>query len=278
MVRIFKRSVEKRGVRFVKYLGDGDSKSYSAVSNAQPYGPDVVVEKLECVGHVQKRMGKLLLDKVQQCKGKEFYWEGRKYKGIGGSGKLHKAAIKRIQGHYGAAIRNNVGNLEGMKASIWRIWHHRNRNHSSCDNSCPAVNGSGDGNSNSLPPFVLEEIKPVFETLTADSLLSKCLHGGTQNNNESFHRIIWLLCPKVQFVQKPRLELAVNCAVLQFNDGGTALAAVYDILGIPIGKQLVMHTHKKDLQRIKASKRRATYQRATKARRPDKSDYQAGAF
>jgi len=63
----------KRGVRFVKYLGDGDSKSCTAGGNAHLYGPDVVVEKFECTSHVQNRMGKLLLDKVQQFKGKGFY-------------------------------------------------------------------------------------------------------------------------------------------------------------------------------------------------------------
>lgn len=37
-------------------LGDEDSKSFSAVLASDPYG-DVTVEKLECIGHVSKRMG-----------------------------------------------------------------------------------------------------------------------------------------------------------------------------------------------------------------------------
>ena len=56
-VRIFSRSVEKRGLRYVNYLGDGDSSSFSRVQNSAPYGEDISVQKLECVGHIQKRVG-----------------------------------------------------------------------------------------------------------------------------------------------------------------------------------------------------------------------------
>lgn len=40
----------------MKFLGDGDSKCFSAVLASNPFG-DVTVEKLECIGHVSKRMG-----------------------------------------------------------------------------------------------------------------------------------------------------------------------------------------------------------------------------
>ena len=39
-------------------------------------------------------------------------------------------------------------------------------------------------------------LKPVYERLSNRELLSKCLLGKTQNNNESFH-IIWCKCKKV---------------------------------------------------------------------------------
>lgn len=46
------RSLLNRRVRYVKFLGDGDSKSYSAVVESKPYG-DTQVEKLEFIGHIQ---------------------------------------------------------------------------------------------------------------------------------------------------------------------------------------------------------------------------------
>ena len=42
-------------------------------------------------------MGKRLLDKVNECKGKIYTVDKKKIKGVGGAGKLTKAAVKRIQ-------------------------------------------------------------------------------------------------------------------------------------------------------------------------------------
>lgn len=53
IVRIFSRSEQNRVERCVKYLGDADSNSQSMVCSQTPYGNDVKVEKLECIGHVQ---------------------------------------------------------------------------------------------------------------------------------------------------------------------------------------------------------------------------------
>lgn len=42
---VFNRSVEKRGVRYVRYLGDGDSKAFKSMLDAKPYG-DIEIIKL----------------------------------------------------------------------------------------------------------------------------------------------------------------------------------------------------------------------------------------
>ena len=102
--RIFQRSEENYGLRYVNYLGDGDSKTYANLKNETIYD-DIEINKLECCGHVQKRMGRQLTNKVTEMKGKTFYHNGKQMKGIGGQGKLTKKAILKIQGHYGAAIR-----------------------------------------------------------------------------------------------------------------------------------------------------------------------------
>jgi len=73
MERIFRRSIKNRKLRYTGYLGDGDSKSYAHVSSAlPPIYPQKKIEKLECCGHVQKRMGRRLMDMVQQCKNKVY--------------------------------------------------------------------------------------------------------------------------------------------------------------------------------------------------------------
>ncbi|GFU43598.1 uncharacterized protein TNCV_3728391 [Trichonephila clavipes] len=52
-LRIFNRSEVLHNLRYTQYLGDGDSKAYKAVLESKPY-KDVNIEKLECVGHVEK--------------------------------------------------------------------------------------------------------------------------------------------------------------------------------------------------------------------------------
>ena len=63
MVEMFKRSEELHGVRYKYYIGNGDSKTYTGIVKAIPY-PGCEVCKKECIGHVQKRMGR----KLHECK------------------------------------------------------------------------------------------------------------------------------------------------------------------------------------------------------------------
>ena len=44
---IFCSSEDKYNLRFTRFTGDGDSKSFKTVQDAQPYGFDVPVEKIE---------------------------------------------------------------------------------------------------------------------------------------------------------------------------------------------------------------------------------------
>ncbi|GFU74155.1 uncharacterized protein TNCV_1642791 [Trichonephila clavipes] len=56
-IEIFQRSESWHGLRYTKFLGDGDSKAYkAAVNEMQPYGV-TGIGKLECVGYVAKWMG-----------------------------------------------------------------------------------------------------------------------------------------------------------------------------------------------------------------------------
>ena len=59
VVQVFKESKDVHKVRITNFIGDGDSKSYASVVNADQY-PGTIINKLECVGHVQKRCGSRL--------------------------------------------------------------------------------------------------------------------------------------------------------------------------------------------------------------------------
>lgn len=53
---MFQRSERTRDVSCTKFLRDGDSSAFKTVHDAKPYGEEEIC-KLECIGHIQKRMG-----------------------------------------------------------------------------------------------------------------------------------------------------------------------------------------------------------------------------
>ena len=129
-------------------------------------------------------------------------------------------------------IRRNAGDVVKIKAAVMAIWKHRN--HVDCGVWCPVHNGDLDkANRHSLPRFVIKAIKPMFDALSLDSLLLKCVHGGTQNVNESFHHVIWNRCLKTVFVGKrKRLQIAVHEAAIVFNGGEVSWLPLLRKLGM----------------------------------------------
>ena len=108
-----------------------------------------------------------------------------------------------------------------------------------------------------LPPFVCDAIKPVFETITNDSLPQKCAHGGSQNTNESFHNVILQRCPKSFFVGRARTTLAVEDSTIVY-DGEVGRLGVFRELGMPAGFYTAQCFKDLDKRRITASFAQAT--------------------
>lgn len=119
-LNMFERSEDARGVRYVKYLGDGDSKAFEHVTSKKPYG-DRIIEKLECIGHVQKRLGSRLRRLKNKMKGRKLADD----KVLGGKGRLTDAVVDKLQTYYGLAIRRNVHDKTDMKNAIWAIFDHK---------------------------------------------------------------------------------------------------------------------------------------------------------
>lgn len=244
MVRIFQRSEATRNAKYIGYIGDGDAKTFQAISEASPYGSDTKVEKIECVGHIQKRMGtrlrKLKQNKVKCSEGKA----------LGGKGRLTDNVIAKLTDYYGNAIRQNKNNLHEMRKAIWAAYFHTRSNdaeplHSFCptgrESWCKYNKAVACGtiktfkHKNTVPTSVMDTIKPIFNDLSQPKLLSRCLGGKTQNNNESINSLIWKLCPKTQGVGRRIVEIATNEAVILFNDGNQGKMNVMQEFGLTVG-------------------------------------------
>ncbi|GFV88305.1 uncharacterized protein TNCV_927181 [Trichonephila clavipes] len=106
-----------------------------------------------------------------------------------------------------------------------------------------------------LPQNIVNTIKPVYMDLCDRNLLKKCLHGKTQNPNESFNAILWQILPKEVFVEHQTLRLGAYIAVVQFNNGFQGLISILNEMGIVSGYYTIRGQKIFDNERIADSKR-----------------------
>ena len=290
--RIFERSIEKYNLRYINYLGDGDSKSYTSVKNIYN---GVSVNKLECVGHYQKRIG----TRLRKLK--------KTVKGLGGRGRLTDVTIDRLQNYFGMAIRQNAGNLKLMQSTARATLFHvasseKNNYHNP---HCPlgpnswcrfnrdkALNTKAYKPGPGLPLDIIAKLKPIFAELTNEINLKKCLHGKTQNRNESFNAMIWERIPKSTYVSLTQLQLGVYDAVANFNIGRKASVLIYEKLGMIPGTYTLKgcsNLNKKRLfnAKYKANEHNKKRRKKLRAKKMGKMDkdletegvlYEAGGF
>jgi len=106
------------------------------------------------------------------------------------------------------------------------------------------VSGNGsldkyEENYNTLPDNVLDAIRPIYEDLSNELLLKRCLGEYNQNANESFNNLIWRIAPKNTNSNARIVEIATFLIVCLFNKLILALSKVMGMMGITIGRNVV---------------------------------------
>ncbi|XP_039303732.1 uncharacterized protein LOC120357462 [Solenopsis invicta] len=277
---MFLRSMNKYKVKYKRYVGDGDSKTFKSLSEALIYGEDFIIQKKECVGHVQKRMG----TRLRNAK--------KKNKGIGGkgAGKLTDKIISELSTYYGLAIKRNPESVEEMRNAIWATFDHKrstdkNPHHERCPKGstswCAWRKSEAAGTLSTfthdkapLNDEVLNVIRPIYEDLSNDTLLERCLGAYTQNNNESLNALIWKIAPKHLHCGTKTVEIATFLAVCLFNEGFNSILKIMNIMGLKIGQNAKTFADNRDNERVKRSEQHTSHE-AKKARitkRQEKTD------
>ncbi|GFU51715.1 uncharacterized protein TNCV_1213451 [Trichonephila clavipes] len=204
-----------KGCDSYKGVKSGDTKTFNALSENKPYGDDHLIQKIECVGHVQKRMG-TRLRKLKLVYSKKKLSDG---KTIGGKGRLTDSLIDKLAHYYGNAIRCNSTNVKEMRKAIWAVWGH----------SC---------STDDEPMHWFCPTNPNTWYLSHPALLKKCLGGKTQNPNESLNSLIWKFCPKMIGSSFQIAEIAANLATSVFNDGNQILITILEKFGLKINRNV----------------------------------------
>lgn len=153
-------------------------------------------------------------------------------KGISGKNRLTDSQIDKIQNYYGLAIRRNLDSVHDMHQAICAIFMQKLSNDEHQQHGvCPIgkyswcvfkkATVSTYKHKNNLPVAIVEAMRPVFKDLSHPDLLKKCVHGNTQNPNESMNDVVWSRVPKSTFVQIETVSLGVYDAVCTFNEGNS---------------------------------------------------------
>ncbi|GFV59008.1 uncharacterized protein TNCV_261861 [Trichonephila clavipes] len=196
-------------------------------------GHSSLIGKIECVGHVQKRLC-TILRKLKLVHSKKKLSDG---KTIGGKGRLTDSLIDKLAHYYGNAIRCNSTSVKEMRKAIWAVWGH----------SC---------STDDEPMHWFCPTNPNTWYLSHPALLKKCLGGKTQNPNESINLLIWKFCPKTIGSSLQIAEIAANLATSVFNDGNLILISILEKFGLKINRNVCVSLAERDNRRIFTSKQR----------------------
>ena len=188
VLECYRESVELNKLRYVKFIGDGDSKSYSEVVKADPYD-GVPIKKLECSGHVQKGVGSRLRSLKKVCKEKIIV----NGKSIPLLQKLTHKEINKLQNCHGIAIRQScqTKHLNIMQKAV--LYHCSDAHNPEARHQfrppgetswCKFQAGNANGTNEyvektGLPTYVGDKLLPISRDLGSRDLLSKCTHDTT---------------------------------------------------------------------------------------------------
>lgn len=268
-LRIWRRTqTYSTELQFTTFLSDGDSKAYTAVSNAEVYG-STAVTKEDCTNHVAKRLGTALRKlKTPLPRGE----------------KLGDKAIQQLQRYYQIAITSNRGSVRGMYRAIWATYFHScSTDGASSHKFCPdgeeswckhkraiALQAPAPAHTPLLTKAQGKAVLPIYQRLTDAKLLARCLQGKTQNAAESLNSKIWMLCPKTRFAARTAVETATAIAVLWFNRGHSSFEQVLEGLGVLPSKQLVRLSSAADQKRVTSMSAKLTAEARSHRRRQEK--------
>ena len=143
-----------------------------------------------------------------------------------------------------------------------------------------------------LPIVVRKAILPIYKSLCKAEMLEKCLHGNTQNANESFNGMIWNRVPKATHVGLDVLSVGVYDAIAHFNIGEKAALDIMELLKVDPGFHMTKSCRTVNVQRKRSStyrmsepqRKRRKILRHSKTKQQDKNiekegtSYEKGGF
>ena len=104
----------------------------------------------------------------------------------------------------------------------------------------------------------MAQLQPIFKRLSDSDLLSRCLLGLTQNQNESLNGRLWSLVSKTTFCGKRRIAIAVCETICVSNTGAASNYMLFERLGIEPGDNTLRALRQQDRARLQNASRKVS--------------------
>lgn len=157
-----------------------------------------------------------------------------------------------------------------MRDAIWATFLHysstdQSPHHEKCSSSwCTWQQAAADNKLesykhkyNALPADVLEAMKPIYEDLSKDALLERCVGGFTQNSNESYNQLVWKIAPKTLHAGAKVVEIAAYVAAGMYNEGNLAVLLFLHSMDVELGPYAHQYASNEDEERISKADRKS---------------------
>ncbi|KYN21800.1 Cytochrome b [Trachymyrmex cornetzi] len=191
------------------------------------------------------------------------------------SGKVLDICIKSLYCHACKTWENKLESQEYEK------WHENHVNNQECHANHVGPSGNMEVDAivqiyTALPQDVIEAIQPIYQDLSKDSLLQRCVGGFTQNNNESLNQLIWKISPKSISGTSTIVEIAAYVASGVFNEGAFAFLQFMQDMNIGMGPSSHEWARATDTERIDRANKDA--ENASKKARTERRQQQKDAL
>ncbi|XP_072389723.1 uncharacterized protein [Diabrotica undecimpunctata] len=221
IVEGFKRSVEMHRLKYIQLVGDGDSSVYNSLCIKKPYGPNILIKKIECINHLLRNYCSRLRDlaaKKISTKMKPVAPELRK---------RLSSNILRLRLGIKTAIayrRNETNNIEiqmkNLIKDIKNCPYHVFGQHTNCDQYF--CKGSKENEINFV--IKLEECGLLNDILSCGNRLIQHTHSLllNMNNNaaETYNSVIskFVGGKRINFVLRGSYDTRCKAAAISFNE------------------------------------------------------------
>ncbi|CAI6367305.1 unnamed protein product [Macrosiphum euphorbiae] len=228
IVEGFKNSLDMHNLIYNRMIGDGDSNVIKRLRLAKPYGPDIVIKKIECSNHILRNY----INKLHELSKKKKSSKGESVPGcmrnllVSRVERLRAAVIKAVKYRKQQNYISYEDSVKMLKKDIVNSPNHVFGDHENCsDYFCTRKDL---GEENYVPDMkrvgLWDDIGSIRSALTyhTESLMFNLNNNAAENYNSILAKFVG--GKRVNLYLRGSYELRCNAAVTAYNVGANRLS------------------------------------------------------